>query len=269
MRYCYKKPKRKVEKTEQEAKRLLLEQLDESLLSHAAALGQKAEGPSILDTYKLQGLSELHYYLKVEHEFTAAEVEALLSFADPLAVAQDCWEENGHEHSFPICELLNEINAYQRFPQKEAKRSESELIGTVISSMEQEFTEYRESVLRMSKEDIFSKGTEIAAMRDALDFIRDDYKFEPGDAETFLRMKKPLGFVADLWPTEIAFMFDMASTLFEALGTEREYQTEREAAAMEAVQSEKPSVRGQLRAAMKEARQHLPQEDKARGGEAR
>ena len=32
-------------------------------------------------------LSELHYYLKVEHVFTPAEVEALLSFQDPLDVA--------------------------------------------------------------------------------------------------------------------------------------------------------------------------------------
>ena len=235
-------------------------------MSHAADLARKADGPSILDTYKLQGLSELHYYLKVEHEFTAAEVEALLSFADPLAVAQECWEENGHEPSFPICELLNEINAYQRFPQKEPEHSESELIGIAITSMEQEFTEYRESVLHMSKEEIFGKGAEIAAMKDALDFIRHDYKFEPGDAQTFLRMEKPLEFVADLWPTDVAFMLDMSSTLYEALGTEQEYQ---KSAAKEAVQSEKPSLRGQLRAAIKAARQRLPQEDKAHGGEAR
>ena len=65
--------------------------------------------------YELQGLSELHYYLKVEHVFTPAEVESLLSFQDPLDVARWCWEENNHEHSFPICDLLKEIDAEQKF----------------------------------------------------------------------------------------------------------------------------------------------------------
>ena len=47
--------------------------------------------------------------------FTPAEVEALLSFQDPLDVARWCWEENNHEHSFPICDLLKEIDAEQKF----------------------------------------------------------------------------------------------------------------------------------------------------------
>ena len=63
---------------EQDAKRLLMERLDECL--------------------------------KVP-----AEVEALLSFQDPLDVARWCWEENNHEHSFPICDLLKEIDAEQKF----------------------------------------------------------------------------------------------------------------------------------------------------------
>ena len=73
------------------------------------------DAQNIGSIYELQGLSELHYYLKVEHVFTPAEVEALLSFQDPLDVARWCWEENNHEHSFPICDLLKEIDAEQKF----------------------------------------------------------------------------------------------------------------------------------------------------------
>ena len=58
----------------------------------------------------MKDLADLHYYLKAEHEFTPAEVEALLSFQDPLDVAHWCWEDNPHEHSFPICELLDKID---------------------------------------------------------------------------------------------------------------------------------------------------------------
>ena len=96
---------------EQDAKRLLMERLDECLKVHADML----DAQNIGSIYELQGLSELHYYLKVEHVFTPAEVEALLSFQDPLDVARWCWEENNHEHSFPICDLLKEIDAEQKF----------------------------------------------------------------------------------------------------------------------------------------------------------
>ena len=73
---------------EQDAKRLLMERLDECLKVHADML----DAQNIGSIYELQGFSELHYYLKVEHVFTPAEVEALLSFQDPLDVARWCWE---------------------------------------------------------------------------------------------------------------------------------------------------------------------------------
>ena len=61
---------------EQDAKRLLLERLDDCLKVHADML----DAENIGAIYELQDLAELHYYLKVEHEFTPAEVEALLEF---------------------------------------------------------------------------------------------------------------------------------------------------------------------------------------------
>ena len=60
---------------EQDAKRLLMERLDKCLKIHADML----DAQNIGSIYELQGFSELHYYLKAEHEFTPAEVEALLS----------------------------------------------------------------------------------------------------------------------------------------------------------------------------------------------
>ena len=96
---------------EQEAKRMLMERLDDCLKVHADLLDSQDIG----SIYELQDLARLHYYLKVEHPFTPSEVEALLSFQDPLEVARWCKEENTHAHSFPICELLNEIRAYERF----------------------------------------------------------------------------------------------------------------------------------------------------------
>ncbi len=236
-----------------DARRQLIAELDKSLLAHAAALGQKEGGPTIGDAYELQDMAERHYYLKVEHEFTAAEVEALLAFDDPLAVACACWEENDHEHSFPICELLEEINASQRFP---LRSKELELVEAAKAAMKQEFAEYEAAVLRMSKENIIEKSANIAAMQEALDFIQYDYKFERGDAAAFLQMEKPLHFVASLWPAEVPILLDMDTLLSDELDTVKAYQKEENVA----VQPEKPSLRGQLRAAVREANQRPPQE---------
>ena len=100
---------------EQAAEAKLLKKLDESLLAHAKDLTAR-EDLQIIDVYGLQGLAELHCYLKTVHQFDAAEVEALLQFADPLEAANLCWEENPHAYRFPICELLRETGAKERLP---------------------------------------------------------------------------------------------------------------------------------------------------------
>ena len=93
---------------EQEAKRLLMERLDDCLKVHADLLDSQDIG----SIYELQDLAQLHYYLKVEHPFTPAEVEALLSFQDPLEVARWCKEENTHTHSFPCLSRIRDKSGY-------------------------------------------------------------------------------------------------------------------------------------------------------------
>ena len=100
---------------EHHAKEKLLGKLDESLLDHAKNLAA-GDDLQIVDVYRLQGLAELHYYLKALHQFDPAEVETLLQFADPLEAANLCWEENSHEYSFPICDLLRKTRAKDRLP---------------------------------------------------------------------------------------------------------------------------------------------------------
>lgn len=254
-----------------DARRQLIEELDRSLLDHTAALGQKEGGPTIGDAYELQGMAERHYYLKVEHEFTAAEVEALLAFADPLAVAAACWEDNGHKHSFPICELLNEIGAYQRFPMKEDvnTQSQEQLVEAVKAVLDQEMLEYRTSLLSKGKTELIEKSCEIAAMKNAHTFMMSDYEFEKGDAETLLRMEKPLRFVASLWPTGIDPPFDMSDLISESIGTAGAYQQEDKPAIQESARPGKPSLQGQLRAAMQEVKQRPTHEGTAKTGDAR
>ena len=86
-----------------EDKKKLFERLDKCLIWEAALLGKRSSGPELEDVYALRGLIERHEYLKLEHKFTPAEVEALLGFENPLAVVQSCWDANTHMWTSSIC----------------------------------------------------------------------------------------------------------------------------------------------------------------------
>ena len=124
-----------------EAEKILRAKLDESLLNHAKDLSA-GDGPRIVDVYVLQSLAELHCYLKTVHRFDPAEVEALLQFADPLAAAGLCWEENSHKYSFPICDLLRETEAEKRLllaePEPPKRQSLREQLRTAMKEARQQ-----------------------------------------------------------------------------------------------------------------------------------
>ena len=83
-----------------------------------------ATTPRMDPVYELQGLAEVHCYLKTMHDITPDEADALLRFADPLAVVYACWEDNPHTYSFPILELLEQLKAEENFPLAEEQLPE-------------------------------------------------------------------------------------------------------------------------------------------------
>ena len=188
--------------TEREAKTLLFNRLDESLLSHAEAIAA-GDRPAIKDVYELQDLSQMHYYLKAEHTFTPAEVEALLQFTDPLNVARWCKEDNGHEHSFPICELLDEINAYDRFEQfpKEPSLKEKELALTKL--LGQNYFAYMEEIKVLPASAVIERCGEIAATMTAYQYMTEEYKLTHEAADYLLRFDNPLELIRSYWPDGI------------------------------------------------------------------
>lgn len=126
---------------EQTAEKALRDKLDACLIDHAKAL-TAGDGPQIEDVYRLHGEAEVHYYLKAMRQFDPSEVEALLQFADPLLVAYNCWEENSHEYSFPICELLKSTKAKEHFalaePEPPGKLSIRDRLRTGIKEARQQ-----------------------------------------------------------------------------------------------------------------------------------
>ncbi|WP_418766162.1 hypothetical protein [Longibaculum muris] len=191
--------------TEREAKQTLFARLDDCLKVHADLL----DSMDIGSIYELQDLAQLHYYLKVEHEFTPAEVEALLSFQDPLEVARWCKEENTHAHSFPICELLEQIDAYREFEPFSTGISPQDKQTELIKRLGQNYFDYQEKLLEQSPETLIKKAGEIAVMQEAYTFLATQFTYEDGMAESMLLLENPLKYFADRWPASLSEVMDL------------------------------------------------------------
>lgn len=194
---------------EQDAKKLLMERLDDCLKVHADLLDSQDIG----SIYELQDLAQLHYYLKVEHPFTPAEVEALLSFQDPLEVARWCKEENTHAHSFPICELLEKIGAYQKFDRSSLTQEDPQV--ELIKRLGQNYFAYMEKLDSLSTGALVASAREIATVQEVYTYLTEHYAFQPGEAELLLRLDDPLGYMAGRWPKNVYDTFPVEDKVAE------------------------------------------------------
>lgn len=244
--------------------------MEQSLLDHITAAGTKEGGPCLLDAYKLQGLAELQYHLAVEHDFQVDEITALLQFTDPLTVAMECWEERDPEKGFPICALLQEIKAYERFPLVDLAgyvQQRKELLQLLNDRMDQNMSDFQAELLGMDKAELIAQSAKITAMREAHAYIKKYFAFEAYEVDVLLGLDNPLEFIAAQW-FDLGEQVDMDYQIKEAIADVREeaaVQHEREQSAIE----DKPSVRRQLRDNMWEVSQRHPPEGKGKGGEAR
>lgn len=253
-----------------EAKRPLVKQIDQSLLKHAAALGSKEGGPELTDVYRLQGLAETHRYLRWKHEFQPGEVEALLRFDDPLVVARRCWEARDPEKVFPICDLLQETNAYERFPLLSPQAREGAAVLQALNDLlDKNMSDFDAALGDMTEEEI-AENEEITSTREIYSFMRYDSELERREAELLLRMENPLQFIVDNWPCyNLAELARNALESGEITETGKEVLSQSSHVAKDTASAEKTSVLKQLKENRQEIRQHSATAEKLRGGEAR
>lgn len=256
---------------EQDLKKQLFERLDNRLSWNAALLGSLASGPSVDDVYKLGKLIERHRYLKEEHNFAPGEVDALLCFFDPLEVAQRCWEEKEFTH-FPICEILEEMNAYKRFPltYEEQERLSKPQVKQLMERLDQNFAAYNASLLGKSKQELVASSLEIATTQSAYEYMRKDYQYAYGETGLLLQLDDPLRYLSSRWSLDFDLTGDDDDTIADIITDLDDPDNLRNAQRMiAAAQGEKTSVREQLRNAVQEAGQRPPGERKPQKGETR
>ena len=113
---------------ENDARGLLMERLDACLQERAKEYMEPRDKnglPLIENIYYLQGAAEIHIYLKTVHEFRPEEISDLLYFADPLRVAEYCWEENTDKYAFRISELIQKLRLKEQFAAEKPQTKES------------------------------------------------------------------------------------------------------------------------------------------------
>lgn len=244
----------------QEAKRMLMDRLDGCLKSRADML----DADNIGSIYELQKLSEVHYYLKAEHEFTPAEAEALLSFQDPLDVARWCWEENTHEHTFPICDIMQKIDAYKRFEPSTGRAAVEERYSQFREALAGNYFGYRKELLSWDKEKLIDHAGEIAKATDTFWSLMADYAPVMEEMDFFLQFDDPLHKISRFGP------FDEINAAMRTLYDRREELMEEVFEASSAEQEiYAASVRERLKAAMKEVKGHTAPERPAHDPGAR
>ena len=180
---------------EQEAERMLMDRLDENLRYHAETVDHLDIG----SIYYLQALAELHYYLKTDHKFSPAEVKAILFFEDPLEVVFHCKEENTHGGRFPICEILAEINAYERFKKMPEFPMLYKKHRELNRRLTQELEEYKEQICTGNRDMILKNIRIIGAAFETYDFMTDSYRPRMEEVDFLLQFEKPLKVILDYW----------------------------------------------------------------------
>ena len=195
-----------------EALQQLRERLDDSLIHHA----KMTQRDNIGELYKLQAYSETHFYMKAAHDYTPAEVEALLSFVDPLEVAYWCREENTHKVGLPICDILKEIHADERFEKLEPDLSLEDKTSRLIARLELNLFHYLEDIKKLTDTDVMKYAEKIAATMASYRYTTDQLMSDSLDEKMidFLyKLDNPLGYIVDRWPECTLFGEDVIADI--------------------------------------------------------
>ena len=105
-------------------------------------------------------------------------------------------EENNHEHSFPICDLLKEIDAAQKFEHFTSEPSAQDKYTLLMKRLGQNYFAYRESLMSRDKESLIEKAAEITAMQEAYSYLTTKFEFRDEMLDDVLALENPLKYFA-------------------------------------------------------------------------
>lgn len=141
-----------------------------------------------------------------------------------MDVARWCKEENSHAHSFPICELLKEIDAEKNFEKFEKELTVQDRHTALMKRFGQNYFAYRENLMSRDKESLIEKAPEIAAMQEAYSYLTTQFEFDEGMVDNLLMLDNPLKYLADRWLVPVSGIFDVDWDIRDHINAVRESQ---------------------------------------------
>lgn len=275
----------------------LYDLLDKNMADFDAAL-EGIDKAEIADMKEVSDMREIYDFIRYHYdEFGQRGAELLLRMENPLEFIVDNWpcydlETLAMKHladkalegldkevlpqSAQDTKDLEKPSILKQIDSAGHAQQQEQMVTVLKAVLDQNMTEFHESLLRMDKEEIIAQSAEIAATQAAYDFMKDDFRFERGDVETLLRMENPLQFIAEQWPSNMAELFDMRGQIEEAIidaGKDAVAQQKTEQASpaekTPSIRSEKPSILNDLSDKKWEVGQRSMAESKTKGGEAR
>lgn len=275
----------------------LYDLLDKNMADFDAAL-EGIDKAEIADMKEVSDTREIYDFIRYHYdEFGQRGAELLLRMENPLEFIVDNWpcydletlamkhladkalEESDKEvlpQSAQDTKDLEKPSILKQIDSAGHAQQQEQMVTVLSAVLDQNMTEFHESLLRMDKEEIIAQSAEIAATQAAYDFMKDDFRFERGDVETLLRMGNPLQFIAEQWPSNMAELFDMRGQIEEAImdagkdaAAQQKTEQTRPAEKTPSIRSEKPSILNDLSDKKREVGQRSIAESKAKGGEAR
>ena len=181
------------------AQQKLWQRLDDCLYEHFDYL--KGLGrPELEDISVFAATVEMHSYLKDSHAFQEGEIDRLLQFQNPLAVALDASEQNLDTDSFDINGLLDDMNANDTHPLWHDPDAPLALLPALMEKLDAEMDKRLNSWLVKEPETLVKMAAEIDATGKCYDTFRNYDEYDGALVEHLLKFQNPLEVLVDHWP---------------------------------------------------------------------
>lgn len=198
----------------------LIQRLDANLLSYFDELLGDTRNHIPDMSPEIAAVAGAHYYLCEIHNFHTSELEYLLQFRDPLAVAADKFQAAGmDDYSDIMWDIFDRKDALQGgYALVPDSSGEEALKQELFRRLDSNLSDYCEGLLDADKEEIIGMAGEIAAQYAVRDYLKNSYDFGPGEVDYLLQFKHPLALVAKRWPDSMDGLVDMRDVVRDILG---------------------------------------------------
>jgi hypothetical protein len=172
------------------------------------------------DAVKIICRRDAYHFIKHYKEFTVEQLNYLLQFENPTELVGDYLDPSNDISVMPgvLDDILKNQGEY-----KGIYKTISDLSTLSPEEKEQElqaklaegFALYKQDMLSLSNEELFSAASEIASVSESFDYFSTEHGFTEQEVDFLLKYKKPLELISDKWDIGLRNLTDTLSAIFD------------------------------------------------------